>query len=298
MTHHIGIYLRDERYLASLQDFLSRRIPDTEVVAIRSLKEFHAQAERPLTVVIAETQLNEGIWLRVIPVLKRARHIILLAFPGGPEITEEIARKYGAERLFRVPFPSGDLLAAIQVMLGRDEEASADAEASLETVEEMESLYNRLNDLDYYALFNVGPSAEVEEIKKRYIELARRYHPDKFRSTAPEVRTMAYEITKRANEAYSVVSHPNRRKMYDRMRRENAEIKRFDFRLKMKYEENPHDTIVNKQARRFALLAQKAMEEGQFKQALTQLKMADSMEPGNDYILSLIEQAKKGMEQG
>ncbi len=298
MTHNIGIYLRDERYLASLRDFLSRKISDVEVVTIRSLKEFHAEAERPLSVIIAETQLNEGIWLRVIPVLKRARHIILLAFPGGPEITEEIAQKYGAERLFRVPFPSGDLLAAIQQMLERDKEESVGAEAPVETVEEMESLYNRLNDLDYYALFGVDTGAPVEEIKKRYIELARRYHPDKFRNASAEVRTMAYEITKRANEAYSVVSHPNRRKMYDRMRRENPETKRFDFRLKMKYEENPHDTIVNKQARRFVLLAQKAMEEGQFKQAFTQLKMADSMEPGNDYILSLIEQAKKGTGQG
>ena len=82
------------------------------------------------------------------------------------------------------------------------------------------------------------------------------------------------------------------------MRRDDPGIKRFDFRLKMKYEENPHDTIQNKQARRFTLLAQRAMEEKQFKQALTQLKMADSMEPGNDYILGLIEEVKKNMGQG
>jgi len=298
MAHRIGIYLKDDRYLASLQDFLSRRIPDVEVAAIRSLKEFNEQADRSLTVVIAGTQLNEGIWLRVIPVLKRARHIMLISFPDGPEITEDIAAKYGAERLFRVPFPSNDLLAAIQRTLNEEEQEAAAAEAAPETIDEMEVLYAKLGDLDYYELFGVERGAAVETIKKRYIELARRYHPDKFRGASSDVRKMAYEITKRANEAYSVVLHPNRRKTYDRMRRDDPGIKRFDFRLKMKYEENPHDTIQNKQARRFTLLAQRAMEEKQFKQALTQLKMADSMEPGNDYILGLIEEVKKNMGQG
>jgi len=298
MMHRIGIYLKDERYLASLKDFLERKITGAEVVAIKSIKEFNEQADASLTVIIAETQLPEGIWLRLMPVLKRARHIILIAFPGGPEITDEIAKKYGAERLFRVPFPSNDLLAAIQEMIAKDAQEDAVQEASPETVTDMEELFKKLDDLDYYTLFDVSQNADAETIKKHYIAMARKYHPDKFRAALSEVRKMAYEITKRVNEAYSVLSHPNRRKMYDLMRRDNPDVKRFDFRLKMKYEENPHDTIHNKQARRFTILAQKAIEEGQLKQALTQLKMADAMEPGNNYILSLIEEVKTKIEQG
>ncbi|HNT28283.1 MAG TPA: hypothetical protein PKH10_08920, partial [bacterium] len=60
----------------------------------------------------------------------------------------------------------------------------------------------------------------------------------------------------------------------------------------------PHDTIHDKQARRFALLAQKAITEGSLKQAMTQLKMANSMEPGNEYILSLMEDVQKKMNAG
>ncbi|HOW52429.1 MAG TPA: DnaJ domain-containing protein [bacterium] len=298
MSYRIGIYLKDEKYLKALHDFLSQKATGAEVIALRSLKEFTDQQEGSFRLIIVSTLLNEGLWLRVIPILKKAPHIILLAFPDGPEITEDMAKKYGADRLFRVPFSSGDLLASIQQILAADEQAAEQDQIQPDTLEAMKNLYARLEEMDYYQMFNVEKNSDVDTIKKSYIEMARQNHPDRFRNANPEARKMAYEITKRANEAYSVLSHPNRRKMYEKMQKENPDTKRFDFRLKMKYEENPHDTIHNQQARRFALLAQKAMNEGSFKQALTQLKMANSMEPGNDYILGLMDEVQKKLAAG
>ena len=298
MSYRIGIYLKDEKYLTALYSFLSQKVVGAEVVSLRSLKEFTDQSDDPFRLIIVSTVLTEGIWLRVIPILKKAPHIILLAFPDGPEITEEMAKKYGADRLFRVPFSSGDLLANIQQILAADEQPVDEQQMTPGTLESMKALFEKIETVDYYELFGVTKNADTDTIKKNYIELARQNHPDRFRNASAEARKMAYEITKRANEAYSVLSHPNRRKMYEKMQKEKPETKRFDFRMKMKYEENPHDTIHNQQARRFALLAQKAMTEGSFKQALTQLKMANSMEPGNDYILGLMDEVQKKLAVG
>lgn len=298
MSYRIGIYLKDEKYLSALSDFLAKKLPDAEVFPFRSLKEFSTVSEGDLRVVIISTLLNEGLWLRAMPALKKSPHILLIAFPDGPEITDDIARKYGADKLFRAPLSSNDLLASIQQILASDEKKEDEAQLPRETVESMQDLFHQIDSLDYYQLFNVTPDTDQEQIKKVYLDLARRHHPDKFRNAPPEVRRIAYEITKRVNEAYSVLSHPNRRKMYEKMKREQPDIKRFDFRLKMRYEENPHDTIHDKQARRFALLAQKAIAEGSLKQAMTQLKMANSMEPGNEYILSLMEDVQKKMQAG
>jgi len=120
--------------------------------------------------------------------------------------------------------------------------------------------------------------------------MARKYHPDKFRNIPADIREKAYDITKRANEAYSVLMNPSRKVIYDKMLKENPDAKRFDFRIKVAYNETPEDTIQNNQARRFAILATKAMEIGDYKSALTQLKMAASMEKNNSYIDRLIEE--------
>lgn len=62
---------------------------------------------------------------------------------------------------------------------------------------------------DYYAILGIAPSADLKEIKRRYRELARRYHPDV--NPSPEAARKITEI----NEAYDVLSDPERRARYD-----------------------------------------------------------------------------------
>ena len=63
--------------------------------------------------------------------------------------------------------------------------------------------------LDYYAVLGVSRSSSAEEIKKAFRKLARQYHPDVSKSPGAEAKF------KEINEAYEVLSDPEKRKRYD-----------------------------------------------------------------------------------
>ena len=65
-------------------------------------------------------------------------------------------------------------------------------------------------DRNYYSVLDVPKTASQEEIKKAYRRLARQYHPDV--NHEPD----AEEHFKEINEAYEVLSDPQKRAMFDR----------------------------------------------------------------------------------
>lgn len=63
---------------------------------------------------------------------------------------------------------------------------------------------------DYYKSLGVPRSASDEEVRKAFRKLARQYHPDLAKD-----KTAAEEKFKEINEAYEVLSDPEKRKKYD-----------------------------------------------------------------------------------
>jgi len=65
---------------------------------------------------------------------------------------------------------------------------------------------------DYYDILGVGKNASLEEIKKAYRKLAREHHPDVAKDSDKKAAEKRF---KEINEAYQVLSDPQKRKMYD-----------------------------------------------------------------------------------
>lgn len=69
----------------------------------------------------------------------------------------------------------------------------------------METIYK-----DYYKILGISKDATLEEIKKSYRTLVKKYHPDISRTKETE------EMLKIINEAYKTLSNPKLREQYDK----------------------------------------------------------------------------------
>jgi curved DNA-binding protein CbpA len=67
----------------------------------------------------------------------------------------------------------------------------------------------------YYDVLGVAPDASASAIRRAYVSLARRYHPDFHTTAPPGVRAANERAMQTVNEAWAVLSDPAERRRYD-----------------------------------------------------------------------------------
>jgi DnaJ-class molecular chaperone len=84
---------------------------------------------------------------------------------------------------------------------------------------------------DYYRILGVKPEVDSDEIRRCFRKKALEFHPD--RNKDPDAAERMGEV----NEAYAVLSDPDKRRNYDRMRRQFGSSAQDRFRAKYSQED-------------------------------------------------------------
>ncbi len=141
--------------------------------------------------------------------------------------------------------------------------------------------------LDYYRLLGVAPDADEKQIRSAFLKITRKFHPDRHRNAPSQLHLAIYDIFKRLNEAYRVLSDPDKRQLYDSQLANGKTRFSTDLRMSM-VPRTPEQTIRSKDARTFYIRAVECLASGSIMQAELHAKMAASRESDNAAIRKLI----------
>jgi len=113
--------------------------------------------------------------------------------------------------------------------------------------------------IDYYAILGVSPNATQEEIREAYIELAVKNHPDNIYESeaysengeSPEHQLLVKKRFQQINQAYFILSDPQRRQIYDTQYNEycSAAGSTFETENAKRCKKNPDTTNIYKYER-------------------------------------------------
>jgi hypothetical protein len=78
----------------------------------------------------------------------------------------------------------------------------------------------------HYATLGVADGAEPDEVRRAYLDLARRLHPDRWVDASPDERVEVERRMREVNEAWRVLGNPGRRLAYDVERRQASRTAR------------------------------------------------------------------------
>lgn len=156
--------------------------------------------------------------------------------------------------------------------------------------EEIMILSDAIDEMDYYQILKVEPSASAAEIKQAYYNSTRIFHPDNFVNiTDAEIKQAIMKISKLITEAYVVLRDFDKRKRYD------AQISKIGAERRIRYvedeaKEEQKEDIVSPQAKRLYLQAISDLKQNRTQDALKNLKLALAFEPGSKTIRDKIEE--------
>lgn len=160
---------------------------------------------------------------------------------------------------------------------------------------EIHALARILDELDYYQLIHLDPSATAAELKKAYHATSRAFHPDAHLQAAPELRAACIRISKRLTEAYCVLRDPRRRKAYDQHRRDGGTNRMQLSEAKAAHARSETATRQGKtpQGRQFFSKATSDLKKHDYASAVNNLQMALTFERGSSLFEEKLAEARQ-----
>ncbi len=160
---------------------------------------------------------------------------------------------------------------------------------------EIKALAKIIDELSYYQILHLEPDASSRELKRAYYSTSRTFHPDANGHLDGEIRQSCTLISKRITEAYCVLKDPRKRKAYDERLDSGDGLRMQLAEAKAAHAKRDTETRQGKtaQGRQFLQKAKEDIQRGDHASAASNLQMALTFEPGNDYFKELLEEARR-----
>ena len=162
---------------------------------------------------------------------------------------------------------------------------------------EVDTLYEILDELDYYRLLQLNPECVQGDIEPAARAASRQHHPDRVTAMGDaDVSKKANEIFQRMKEAGDNLGDPDKRAQYDeimkagilRMTEEALAIAEQE-RLKA---ENPEHAASHPKAEKYWHMALKDWDDKNYKGCVMNIQFALSFEPENEVMKEWLDKAK------
>jgi curved DNA-binding protein CbpA len=154
----------------------------------------------------------------------------------------------------------------------------------------VEQAFSALDQVDYYRVLGVSSACNQEQIREAYYLLASRLHPDIHgEDISSEFRVKLTAVFSRVVESYKVLSDVDKRRQYD------SALAGGDLRMRVGTRARPkapEEQIKDAKARRFFQLGLAALHDKNGQTAITNFRLALSMEPDSELIKSKIAEAE------
>jgi curved DNA-binding protein CbpA len=159
----------------------------------------------------------------------------------------------------------------------------------------VERAYAAMDQTDYYRILGMSSAATEQEIRDAYYKLAVRLHPDVHGEHLEALfRVRLTTVFSRVVEAYRVLCDPARRREYDETLAGGGLRMAPGAKVKARAEDAPADA----HARRFYELARQAMESGDPRAAVMNLRIALSAEPDSPLLRAAMARAEAMLPGG
>jgi tetratricopeptide (TPR) repeat protein len=109
---------------------------------------------------------------------------------------------------------------------GKEVEAEPESDETIDNVrEEVTRKLHFYGSADYYEMLGVTRQATMGDIKRAYYQLAKKFHPDRYRQAEyNDLRGKLEALFALTTQAYETLSQPAQRAVYDRKIRESGQI--------------------------------------------------------------------------